>query len=151
MSKHKNFVPIPPLTAAQAKRGDEVIIALSRLWPQCFFRYGKRRQPLMIGIDKMLIEQMQPAIKAGRISELDIKWALQRYTRSTTYLQAIAAGKPRIDLAGREAGQVTEPQRLAAEKIVQQRLVRAEARKAETLAVENPPRPEMALTTGAAL
>jgi hypothetical protein len=55
------------LTAPQAARADEVINVLSRLWPRCFQVFERRRRPLMIGIDGVLIEQMQPAIRARRI------------------------------------------------------------------------------------
>ena len=80
-----HHAPQPP-TAAQAARANAVISAFARLWPRCFFVYERRRRPLQIGIDKVLIDQLQPAIKAGRISETDLRLALCLYTRADGYL-----------------------------------------------------------------
>lgn len=101
----------PPLTAAQMDRADQVIAALARLWPQCFQVDERCRRPLMIGITELLLERMEPAIKAGRISENDIRCALRRYCSSTGYLEHTSIiNNPRIDLKGRPEGAVTEKQ-----------------------------------------
>jgi sRNA-binding protein len=113
----------PPLTAAQAARADAVIFALTKLWPQCFSVYEPRRRPLMIGIDKVLMAQMEPAIKAGRISETDIRHALQRYVNASGYLRWRAIiGSPRIGLTGLAAGPVvTEAEARSARRRLAQR------------------------------
>jgi sRNA-binding protein len=61
----------------------------------------------MIGIDKVLIELMQPAIKAGRISENDLRLALKRYTSANDYLKRCLKPKARINLSGEPVGRVT--------------------------------------------
>ena len=112
-----------PLTAAQVHRADAVIAALSRVWPACFQVYEPRRRPLAIGIDKVVIEQMAPAIKAGRISEADIKMALRCYVGATGYLRGRAIiGNPRIGLDGQAAGPaVTEADARSARRMLAQR------------------------------
>ena len=113
----------PPFTPAQIVRADAVIAALARLWPQCFAVYERRRRPLAIGIDKVVIEQMAPAIKAGRISEADIKMALRCYVGATGYLRGRAIiGNPRIGLDGQAAGPaVTEADARSARRMLAQR------------------------------
>ncbi len=101
----------PHLTSAQAARADAVIAVLNRLWPKCFYVFERQRPPLMIGIDKVLLDQMAPAIQAGRISEYDIKLALRCYTGADGYLEHIAIiNNVRIALDGSPIGFVTEHQ-----------------------------------------
>lgn len=82
----------PPLSAAQTVRADAVIAALARLWPRCFHVYEGRRRPLAIGIDRMLIEHMQPAIKAGRLKVTLVLDAAELLTVPAP------EGRPRITL-----------------------------------------------------
>lgn len=115
---------------AQAARADAVISVVSRLWPKCFYIYERRRRPSMIGI-KVLIAQMQPAIKAGRSSEFDIRIVLRRYLGADGYLESCAIiGNPRIGLDGRPVGGVTEEHALRARELLSNRRARRRARRA---------------------
>jgi sRNA-binding protein len=99
------------LEAKKIARADEVIDALSRLWPLCFFVAEEKRRPLKVGIGDELKEVMAPAIEAGRISTDDIAVALRRYTGSDGYLEhASIFDNARIGLDGRPAGRVSHQQ-----------------------------------------
>lgn len=122
-----------PLTPTQAARADAVIAVLARLWPKCFAVFERRRRPLAIGIDKVLLGQLEPAIRVGRISEADIKSAMQRYTSANGYLEHCAiVGNARIGLDGKPCGPVvTEEQaRIARTRLAKRRARKAAARKA---------------------
>jgi sRNA-binding protein len=96
---------------ALAARADEVIATLARLWPQCFFVPQSQRRPPMVGIHEALRELMLPAIKAGKISTLDIAVALRRYTGSDGYLEHYSIfNNTRIGLDGEPAGRVSHSQ-----------------------------------------
>jgi sRNA-binding protein len=119
-----------PLTATQAARADQVIAALARLWPKCFAVYQRRRRPLMIGIDRVVIALMKPAIAARRISEVDIRRALRWYTNSEGYLaRCVIAGTERIALDGAPAGPaVSERPAARAQRLMAQRREKAQQR-----------------------
>lgn len=117
-----------PLTAAQAARANQVIAAFARLFPRCFHVYERRRRPLMLGIDKVLIGQMEPAIKAGRISESDVKLALRLYTLADGYLDHCSVcGNVRIGLHGQPIGTVTEEHARRARELLSRRRARRAA------------------------
>lgn len=65
----------------------------------------RETRPLAIGIHKAIIAA-QPDIDKNAL-----KLSLKRYTASTRYLKAIAAGGARYDLAGNADGEVTEEQK----------------------------------------
>jgi len=113
------------LTVEQTQRADAVIFAFAKLWPSCFQVFQRRRHPLMIGIAEALIAQMEPVIKAGRISESDIRLALVRYTGATSYLQCCSiVGDDRIDLGGQTVGAVTKLQAKSARGRIAKRKAR---------------------------
>jgi hypothetical protein len=63
------------MAEGEVARADQVVMALARLWPRVFFVDEEKRRPLAIGIGKLLLDQMAPAIAVGRISAADITLA----------------------------------------------------------------------------
>lgn len=84
---------MPPANTAAVKRGPHpVLLQLAQLYPALF---GATVQPLKRGIFQDLLAAHGEALdKAG------LKVAMAIHTRSTRYLQAVAAGQPRHDLQG---------------------------------------------------
>lgn len=73
-----------------------VLEKLYELYPHLF---GARFLPLKLGIFQDLL-----AAHPEQFDKASLKMALGRHTRSTAYLQAVAKGKQRFDLAGTPAG-----------------------------------------------
>jgi hypothetical protein len=95
------------LPADKAKRAEEVVLALARLWPKCFFVSESLRRPLMTGMREVLLDLMAPAIKAGRISADDLTTALQLYTGCDGYLKhCTIINNARLNLNGEVKGTV---------------------------------------------
>jgi sRNA-binding protein len=102
----------------------EGIDLLAELYPRCFCRTNRR--PLKIGACEEVISQ-QPEMSRHRIKRL-----LKTYTQSPEYCSTLAAGAPRIDLAGNVAGEVT-----AADEEDAKRKIAKEARQAAAQAIEH--------------
>jgi sRNA-binding protein len=77
----------------------EGINLLAELYPRCFCRTNRR--PLKVGIYEEVIS------RHPEMSKPQIKRLLKEYTQSPEYWSTLAAGTPRIDLAGGVAGEVT--------------------------------------------
>jgi sRNA-binding protein len=90
-------LPVPP-------RPSTFISALADLFPKTFIaeRWDPHR-PLKIGIDADLIA-------TGILTPREVGSALHHYVTRRMYLVATAAGGPRFDLNGKEAGEVTSQQ-----------------------------------------
>lgn len=83
-------------------------------------------KPLAIGVHKVILERL-PELTKDLVSK-----ALKRHTATTRYLKAVAKGGQRFDLDGNAAGEITDEQRDAAAKLVNDRQQRAaDKRKAE--------------------
>ncbi len=77
---------------------------LHQRFPQTFFREADKVVPLKKGMHRELSAVYADSPYTARV----IRGALNRYARRYAYLQALAAGKPRIDLAGETVDTVTE-------------------------------------------
>ena len=101
----------------------EGIARLAELYPNCF---RQPRQPLKIGIRKDVIAR-HPELRPSLIAS-----ALKAYARSLSYLEALTAGTPRIDLEGHVAGKVTATD----EEDAKRKIARA-ARRATAKAIDD--------------
>jgi sRNA-binding protein len=90
-----------------------LIARLATLFPQTFFIYEQRRQPLKVGIHHDL---------AGVMPERELNMALGMYTRNTGYLRSMQEGAERIDLSGNPVGVVTAEQAVGAANGVDARM-----------------------------
>jgi hypothetical protein len=68
--------------------------------------FGNPPKPLAIGVDQAVRKLL-----TGEASAKAIHHLLRRWTRRTAYLEALAAGGLRFDLAGQPAGEITAHQR----------------------------------------
>ena len=99
---------------------------LHQRFPNTFFREPVKVAPLKKGIYHDIKDAFSDSTYNTRI----IDWTLNRYTRRYGYLQALAAGKPRIDLSGNPTGIVTEDeQQEAIAQLKTQRRRREKSRK----------------------
>ncbi len=87
---------------------------LLQRFPQTFFRAPQQIHPLKIGIFQELCDQFStPRRMLHRV--------IWRYTHQRAYLQALAEGKPRLDLSGQAVETVTEAQRAQAQARLNQK------------------------------
>ncbi len=99
---------------------------LHQRFPNTFFREPAKVSPLKKGIYHDIKDAFSDSTYNTRI----IDWTLNRYTRRYSYLQALGAGKPRIDLSGNPTGIVTEEeQQEAIAQLKTQRRRREKSRK----------------------
>ena len=119
-------VPAPaPAAKPRVKRFDAAQPVLEKLFELYPHLFGQRFLPLKLGVFQDLMATHPDVFKRD-----DLKLALGVHTRSTRYLQAVAAGLPRHDLQG----QVVEP--VAPEHVFQsivEVFARRQARSAEDL------------------
>lgn len=106
-----------------------VLDALCLCWPDVFRRRGQRPvMPLSVGIRSALCS----AVNVHRIAELTgmsakalkekaVNAALCRYTDTTWYLAAVAAGGARYSLDGQAAGEITAHARKGAKAALKAR------------------------------
>ena len=98
---------------------------LCRRFPQTFSRAPQDVHPLQIGI----IHELYDRIDAPRQV---LRRVMGRYTNQRAYLQALAAGKPRLDLSGQAVEPVSESHRAhAKERLNQQRNWRRASRRSQ--------------------
>jgi hypothetical protein len=76
----------------------------SKLYPKCFSQTPK---PLVIGIDKIILEEEAKKPEEERLSKTAIKKFLTKYTQSVAYKEAMQSGSARINLQGEEVETVT--------------------------------------------
>jgi sRNA-binding protein len=77
-------------------------------FPQTFFRAPQDVHPLKIGIFPELCARIDAPRQV-------LKHVIERYTRRRAYLQALAEGKPRLDLAGQAVETVSDSHRAQAQ------------------------------------
>ena len=80
-------------------------------------------KPLAVGIHKAIM------IEQPEISLTQLKVAVKRYTQSTRYLKAVAAGTDRYDLTGAVSGSVTDEQKALANETLKDRFRKMAERK----------------------
>ena len=76
----------------------------SKLYPKCFSQTPK---PLVIGIDKIILEEEAKKPEEERLSKTAIKKFLVKYTQSVAYKESLQSGSARINLQGEEVETVT--------------------------------------------
>src|SRR5262249_19251363 len=101
---------------------DAIIAQLVRLYPACFFEDPRLRRPLKKNILADLREAGVPF--ALEETAAAVKW----YESHFAYQYALQAGAKRVDLAGRDAGTVTETEQRDAERYVVSRKQEMQAR-----------------------
>jgi sRNA-binding protein len=101
-------------------------------FPQTFFRPSQEVHPLKIGIFPELCTRIDAPRQV-------LKHVIERYTRQRAYLQALAEGKPRLDLSGQAVEAVSDSHRAHAQDRLNRKPNRRSAsrhRKAEHTAPE---------------
>jgi predicted transcriptional regulator len=93
---------------------------LFQRFPQTFFRVPEQVHPLQIGIFAELCARLGAPRKV-------VHYVMRRYTRQQAYLQALAAGKPRLDLAGQAVETVSDSHRAQAQARLNQKPTRRRA------------------------
>lgn len=91
-AQEATLTPTPAKGKNRLAAAQPVLEKLFELYPQLF---GHRFVPLKLGIFQELMAQHPNVFKRD-----DLKLALGVHTRSTRYLQSVAAGTPRHDLQG---------------------------------------------------
>jgi ProP effector len=81
-----------------------VIGKLQKRFPLAFPKNPAPKVPLKVGIFNDLLAHVNELA----LTEAELRNALQIWCRGARYWACLAEGKPRLDLAGQEAGQVTE-------------------------------------------
>jgi ProP effector len=107
--------PKAPPTPLASKRHRQALATLAIMhvrWPKAFPSPGSRARlhPVAIGIHAQ-IAAAAPDLTARRID-----LALRAWTGRLSYLEALAKGRPRVDIDGRPVAQVTEAERDDARK-----------------------------------
>lgn len=102
-----------PASAADAKRQRAAqargfLDRLAARYPACFTRDRERIRPLAIGVHQKLRAELAADTEWKDTPGWLVRQALAAYTRSPAYLAAIVEGRPRINLDGSAAGDVTE-------------------------------------------
>jgi|SRR6478609_944724 sRNA-binding protein len=90
------------MTSSRNER-DVTVAMLCARFPKAFFLYERRRVPLKIGIRNDVIAVLGDAIDRKLLVR-----ALKHYFVNLGYQLAVRAGRPRYDLDGNIAGEVTE-------------------------------------------
>jgi sRNA-binding protein len=91
-----------------------------RRFPQTFFRAPQDVHPLKIGIFPELCDQIDAPRQV-------LKYVIGRYTSRRAYLQALAEGKPRLDLSGQAVETVSDSHRAHAQERLNRKLKRRRA------------------------
>lgn len=91
--------------AAQARA---LLDALAQRYPACFTRDRDQVRPLAIGIQQKLRAELAGDDDLKETPGWMVRQALAIYTRSPAYFRAIIDKRPRINLDGSVAGEVTE-------------------------------------------
>ena len=81
----------------------------SKLYPKCFSQTPK---PLVIGIDKIILEEEAKKPEEERLSKTAIQKFLIKYTQSAAYKESLQSGSTRINLQGKEVETVTSTCRI---------------------------------------
>ncbi|MEI6859962.1 MAG: RNA chaperone ProQ [Shewanella sp.] len=81
-----------------------ILAYLYETFPLCFIAEGQTK-PLKIGLFQELAERLADDSK---VSKTQLRIALRRYTSSWRYLKGVKAGAQRIDLEGKECGELEQ-------------------------------------------
>jgi hypothetical protein len=100
----------------------DTITALADLFPNCFYVFEQRRQPLKLGIRDDVLAALN-----GAITLKEAAVALRIYCGNSGYLKACKEGAPRIDLNGEVAGHVSAQEADNAKQRLAQRPRRSKA------------------------
>lgn len=98
--------------AAQAR---DLLSRLAERYPACFTRDADQVRPLAIGIQQKLRAELAETPDFENTPGWQLRQALAIYTRSLDYLKAIIEQRPRINLDGSVAGEVTEQEQAHAQ------------------------------------
>lgn len=127
----------PSISAAQRRqeRAAQARVFLGRLaeqYPSCFTRDPEQVRPLAIGIQQKLRAELAELPEFEGSPGWLVRQALALYTRSIAYLTAIVEKRPRINLDGSTASEVSDQEQAHA----RERLNEIQAR----IASRRPPR-----------
>ena len=92
----------------RAERTRAFLDQLIEHFPDCFTRDRENMRPLAIGIQQQLREAVGNHDELKDTPAWLVRQALALYTRAPAYLDATIARKPRINLDGTEAGEITD-------------------------------------------
>ncbi|MGO4809341.1 ProQ/FinO family protein [Cupriavidus sp. 2MCAB6] len=99
----------------------QAIATLQKRFPQTFPKNPAPKLPLKIGNFEDLVPQAQ---ELG-LSEPVLRHAIRTWCRGTRYWTCLVEGAARVDLAGREAGQVSKADANRAQQLQARRVARA--------------------------
>jgi ProP effector len=111
--------------AAEAR---DFLTRLSERYPACFTRDRDKIHPLAIGIQQKLRAELSAEPEWQETPGWLVRQALAIYTRSPAYLHATVEKRPRINLDGSVAGEVTEQEQEHARTRLEEIKARREAR-----------------------
>lgn len=115
----------------RAERTRQFLEVLINRYPDCFSARRDAVRPLAVGIQQSLMEDLARDPEFEETPNWVVKQALARYTNAPSYLEAIMAGRSRIDLAGAEAGEVTDEAKAHARQRREEQKRRAAERRQE--------------------
>lgn len=114
----------------RAERTRAFLDQLIDQYPDCFTRDRDRIRPLAIGIQQQVRDAVADHTELQDTPGWLVRQALALYTGSPAYLEATIARRPRINLDGSDAGEITdEAAAYARERREEQKQRRAERRK----------------------
>ena len=99
--------PRPATKAATTPPVDPVVLVIGKLqarFPMAFPKKPAAKVPLKIGI----FEDLLPHAAALALNEAELRAAIRTWCRGQRYQACMVEGAARVDLAGQEAGQVTQ-------------------------------------------
>lgn len=126
----------------RAQRTREFLGQLAERYPQCFTRDADKVRPLAIGMQQQLRDELGKDEAWKDTPNWLIRQALALYTRSGAYFNAIVEKRPRINLDGSDAGEVTDEQQGHAQTQLDELKKRRAERRAQQ--PERPRRPRRA-------
>lgn len=134
--------PASPSTAKEtrlerAAQARAFLGQLAERYPNCFTRDPAKVRPLAIGIQQKLRAELAADTAMQDTPGWLVRQALAIYTRSLAYQTAIVERRPRINLDGSTAGEVTDQEQTHARERVDEIMARRAARRP---AKKQPPR-----------
>jgi ProP effector len=113
-------------------RQDEALLWLQTQFPAAF---SHNPTPLKIGIHQDIFALS----RADAPEQIWIKRALRYYVNSPRYLRQLLIGRPRIDLNGDVAGEVTEQEEQHAKEIISAYITKSKLKKERKKVAESQP------------
>jgi len=107
----------------------EFLARLAERYPECFTRDRDKVRPLAVGIQQKLRAELAADPEWQQTPGWLVRQALAVYTRSGAYYNAILQKRPRINLDGSVAGEVTEQEQAHAKEQLEQLKARQAARR----------------------